>query len=323
MGHTPTAADYIARVREFAFAMRAADRSIKIVLVGAHFPIDFPDRDWNRTVLAELHQYVDYISMHHYIGHDYKDAIIDRWPEIGIDGAHEHLTEYMRLLEDAMGIVREDIRLINHEKSSRKRIGIALDEYGPWYKTRGDADEHVEQYPLADALLMGAYFNIFVRNADVLTLANMAQLVNTLPAMVCETGGTGFYRQATSYVQEMFLPAAGAVAVDAWVDGPRRPGSYYPEVTDLDVSAARGVDGRLHVFAVNRSASPLAVDIQVPGGTVRVEGVSTLTAKGLGAANSFETPTAVTPVPLEPAAKPELAPWSVTALVVTLTSSDR
>lgn len=51
---------------------------------------------------------------------------------------------------------------------------------------------------LADFSLVAAYFSIFLRHADVAPLANMAQLVNTLPAIIVTPGGTRSYRQGAS-----------------------------------------------------------------------------------------------------------------------------
>ncbi|MFD4603827.1 alpha-L-arabinofuranosidase C-terminal domain-containing protein [Streptomyces sp. NPDC058464] len=296
-GYTATAEEYIQRARDFAMAMKAADPTISLVVSGAHFPIDFPQPHWNRDVLAALYEYADYVSMHHYIGHDYKDDIRTRYPSMSTREVHDFLTEHMRLLEDAIGLLREDIKLVNHSRGvAVNRIGIALDEYNAWYKTDGSqGDDLVETYPLSDALLIGAYFNIFLRNADVLRLANMAQLVNTLPAMVVESGGSGAFRQGISYVQELFAASAGLQAIDVWCDSPARPGSYYPNVAHLDVSASYDSAAReIQLFAVNRDpdqAYPL--NLVSPAGALRVRETAVIGGDSLDAANSFAEPSAI------------------------------
>lgn len=319
MGYTATPEEYIRRARDFATAMKAADPDIQLVLSGAHFPVGFPQPHWNREVLSALHEHADFVSMHHYIGHDYADDIRARHAEMGVAAVHDHLTEYMRLLEDAVGIVRQDIRLVNHDKGTpAKPIGIALDEYNPWYKTGDDPDRDdrlTEEYHLADTLLVAAYFGIFLRNADVLTLANMAQLVNTLPAMVCESGGKGFYRQGISYVQELFGASSGHTAIDVWADSPTRKGSYYADVPLLDVSASRDeASGDVLLYAVNRDPGhALPLEVTCPAGPLAPYETATIGGGPLGAANSFAEPQriAIESKPAEATTPLVVAPASV------------
>ncbi|MFE0905919.1 alpha-L-arabinofuranosidase C-terminal domain-containing protein [Streptomyces mutabilis] len=300
MGYTATPEEYVRRARDFATAMKAADPTIRLVLSGAHFPIGFPQPNWNRDVLYPLYEHTDFISMHHYIGHDYADDIRERHAKMGVTAVFEHLTEYMRLLEDAVDVVRQDIRLVNHDKGSPgKPIGIALDEYNPWYKTGDDPqceDGLTEVYHLADSLLVAAYFGIFLRNADVLALANMAQLVNTLPAVVCESGGKGFYRQGISYVQELFAASRGHTAIDVWADSPVRKGSYYPSVPLLDVSASHDeASGEVLLYAVNRDPErPLALEVTCPAGPLAPHEVATVGGGPLDTANTFAEPERIT-----------------------------
>lgn len=289
-GYTDTPEKYISRARDFAHAMKAADPSIELVASGAHFPIDFQHRNWNRNVLDRLHDVTDYVSIHHYIGHDYKDEIVDQWEELGTTEVHYRLTEWMRLLDDALGIMAADIRLINHEKNSRKPIGIALDEYNPWYK--GDGSKDLEVFPLSDGLLVAAYFNMFLRRADTVRLCNMAQLVNTIPAIVVESGGSRSYRQSTSYIQELFLANRGQTAVDAWADSPRRRGRYFEDFPLVDVSASVSADRtRITVNVTNRSDdTELPVELDVVGATAGPWTARRLGGVDLATVNDFDQP---------------------------------
>lgn len=300
LGYTSTSAEYIARARDFALAMKRIDPAIELVVAGEHFPIDSPQRDWNRDVLEQLWEVADYISMHHYIGHDYKDEIVDRWREMGPGKVHRHLTEYMQLLDAAIDQLEQDIVLVGHLKESRKRIGIAIDEYNPWFRTDGINDDLQERFNLSDALLVAAYFNIFLRHADTVTLANMAQLVNTIPAMVVRSGGEGIYRQGTSWVQEMFLPHMAQDSVDAWVDGPVREGRYFPEVAHLDVSATvNSQRDAVTVSIVNRDTEAgHDVTVGALGYSVELASARYLGGVDIDSANDFAHPEVLSPRPL-------------------------
>ncbi len=287
LGYTPTPADYIRRAHDYAIAMKAADPSIKLIFSGAHFPIDFPHDNWNREILDALYPYIDYINIHHYIGHDYKDEIWNTWKTMTPEQIHYHLSDYMQLLEDAIKIIREDIRYISHNKNSFRHIGIAVDEYNPWY--REDIDTFVPMN-LSDSLLVASYFNIFFRNADIIDICNMAQLVNTIPAMAAQTGGTDFFRQGISYVQEMVKVNSGNTAIDIWCDSPQFKGSYYPSAPLLDISASKN-GSTIYINILNRDTDNThSIDLNIADAQIEKISAKRLYHKNISAANTFETP---------------------------------
>ncbi len=287
LGHTPTPADYIRRARDYAMAMKAADPSIKLIFSGAHFPIDFPHDNWNREILDALYEYIDYINIHHYIGHDYKDGIWDKHQNMTAEEIHYYLSDYMQLLEDALKIMREDIRLISHKKNNFKKIGIAVDEYNPWYR---EEENIFVPMNLSDSLLVASYFNIFFRNADVVQICNMAQLVNTIPAMAAEPGGRGFFRQGISYVQELMKTNSSNTAVDVWCNSPEFKGSYYPSAPILDVSASKS-GNIIYLNVVNRDThNTQPIQICVTEKVVKRIKAKRLMHKNIEAVNSFANP---------------------------------
>ncbi|MFA5205015.1 MAG: alpha-L-arabinofuranosidase C-terminal domain-containing protein [Lentisphaeria bacterium] len=325
-GYAPTPEDYIRRAREFARVMKHADPAIRLVLAGSHFPLNHQFMNWNRDVLDQLFNYVDYISMHHYIGLMGRSGCGGKqWETLGALKVHHKLTEYMAEVEDACRVVREDIRLIKHRhKNLNKQIGLALDEYNPWYRTwEGDpAVGLCEQYSLADSLLVAAYFNIFVRNADVLTLANMAQLVNVLPALVCQPGSDRFYRQGISYVQELFLANRGLVAVDAWCQAPTFAGEFYPQVPYLDVSASVMADRTQVILnVINRHPEQaLTLAIQVTGCEITAISGQMLGGGALEQTNDFAAPErlSIQPIPNVHRQQPVVPPASTTVFRLTV-----
>lgn len=297
-GYAESPDDYIRRAREYARVMRNADPSIKLVLAGSHFPLYHTQTAWNLKVLDALYEYVDYLSMHHYIGLMARGTVVDRWQELGAEGVHRHLTEFMLDVEHGYRLLREEIKLVQYQKGDHKPIGVALDEYNPWYRSYTSFDE---RYHLGDALLVAAYFNTMLRNADVATLSNMAQLVNVLPAMVCDSGRAGFFRQSISYVQEMYLANRGGVAIDAWLDSPTVAGTYYPAVPLLDVAATWHADSPYVIInIINRDLDqPYTICPEVLGGQGRLRDGQLLSGKDLTTVNDFAYPTRLAPSPIE------------------------
>lgn len=70
-------------------------------------------------------------------------------------------------------------------KNVSKPIKIAFDEYGVWDETVGTPENGLEQfYNFADALAMASWLNVFVRQADVVDIACIAQSVNVISPLI-------------------------------------------------------------------------------------------------------------------------------------------
>ena len=155
-----------------------------------------------------------------------------------------------------------------------------------------------ERYTFADALAVGTYLNILVRNADSVKMANLAQMVNAIAPIVTTA--------ETATVQPIYYPvllhaqAALDEAVDTHVYGeyldpvwPESPGRWPYIVKDLGpftaVDAAATVTsekGRVAMTLVNRAPDdPQTTEIVLRNlaFTGPVE-ITTVTAGGQGRA---------------------------------------
>ena len=85
-----------------------------------------------------------------------------------------------------------------------KRIGLVLDEWGTWFEaTPGTNPRFLEQQnTMRDALVAAVHFDGFHRHADRLVMANIAQTVNVLQAVLL-TDGEALVRTPTFHVFEM------------------------------------------------------------------------------------------------------------------------
>jgi len=185
MGHK-NAEDYGKFALETAKLMKWIDKDIKLVASGSsNYGGDW--LGWNRTVLDYLCHHVDYISLHNYVGNhnnNYYEFM----------ASTQFAEEAIRLTE---GLIKETMM-----KSRRKDpIYIAFDEYNVWYRARGE-EGNEEIYNLEDALVVATYLNLFVRNADIVKMANMAQLVNVIAPIF--TTAAGIWFQTIFYPLEIF-----------------------------------------------------------------------------------------------------------------------
>ncbi len=87
----------------------------------------------------------------------------------------------------------------------RGRIKLVVDEWGTWYdKLPGTKDGFLQQQnTVRDALVAGVNLNIFNNNADRISMANIAQIVNVLQSVIL-TDGAKMVKTPTYYVFKMY-----------------------------------------------------------------------------------------------------------------------
>ncbi|MDR0908047.1 MAG: hypothetical protein LBM63_05535 [Rikenellaceae bacterium] len=124
-----------------------------------------------------------------------------------------------------------------------------------------------ERYNLEDALVVAGMLNVFVRNADVVKMANMAQLVNVIAPIF--TNEQGLFLQTIYYPLQLFSNEMKGTSLDVKVDSDTYTldGYQTTEVPYLDVSAA--VNGEeLTIMVVNRHKDKaIATDLVCQEGT--------------------------------------------------------
>jgi len=209
MGHL-NAGDYSKKAREAAKLMRLTDPGIKLIAAGSSNYRPFADPDeWNETIIRELRDVVDYIALHIYTGN----------PE---NNYYNFLSTPL-VLEQRTKITKGIIEKHMHkaQRGDRPPIYIAWDEYNVWYRARTDESMQgtralEEHYNLEDALVIAGFLNAFVRNADIVKMANMAQLVNVIAPIF--TSETGMFKQTIYYPLALFANHVYGTSLDLFVD---------------------------------------------------------------------------------------------------------
>lgn len=234
MGHR-NAEDYGKFALEAAKLMKWVDPKIKLVACGSsYFGADWID--WNRTVLSYLKDHADYIALHTYLGNRDNNyyAFLARTKEVE---ARIQVTK---------GLIREAML-----KSRRKEpISIAFDEWNVWYRA-GVQERLEETYNLEDALVVALFLNTFVRNADIVKIANMAQLVNVIAPI--RTEEKGVWLQTIFYPLYLYANHCFGVSLDVFVDCETYDAGTYQGIPYLDVSAAYNEEKKLLILnVVNR-----------------------------------------------------------------------
>lgn len=235
MGHK-NADDYVKFALEAAKAMRWVDNSIKLVGSGSsNYGADWSL--WNRTVINGLRGQIDYISLHTYIG----DRENDLEQFLGQSSLNVE-----RYIQTTAAQIRE------RATPTDRPMYIAYDEWNVWYRAQND--QHLEErYNFEDALAMGMFFNTFFRHADVVKMANLAQMVNVIAPIM--TNSKGLFLQPIYFPIAEYGKQRGNTALSTWVSSPTYQLNRQP-VPYLDVSATYNPRERvIYVNVLNRSKS--------------------------------------------------------------------
>jgi alpha-N-arabinofuranosidase len=245
----------------------------------------------------------------------------DKLPSVGFgeDG-------WFRILRDALKM--EDL-LVEAEEIMAKhdpgnRIGLYVDEWGTWYQPSPGSNPAflVQENTIRDAVVAGATFNIFHDHAERVKMANIAQLVNVLQALIV-TEGEAMVLTPTYHVFDMYQVHHDAtyLPVDLETDYVLHGGETIPAVS---ASASKDSEGRLHLSLVNLDPKlGVAVKASLQGAAVSGVTGSLLTADALDAHNTVAAPNAVRPVPFDGARLSgaelavELPPRSIVVLALT------
>lgn len=206
-----------------------------------------------------------------------------------------------------------------------KRIGMIIDEWGTWYDPEPGTNPGFlyQQNTLRDALVCALHFHIFHRHCQRIHMANIAQTVNVLQAMVL-TEDEKMLLTPTYHVFHMFQVHQEEEALEVeFVSTPyERRGEKIPQVS---VSASRSSD-KMHISFCHlnpHEQNEVSLAIEGVDAETKVTG-RVLTANRMNAHNTFDDPHAVQPAEFQQfAVKPgelsiELPPMSVVMITIDL-----
>jgi alpha-N-arabinofuranosidase len=304
-----TALGYAHEFRRFATMLRHVDPTAELVICGH-------DDAWNAELIPGLGHHialVDHYSIHRYWIKGGPETAFDEEQYYGLldeaDDTENFVLRTAALLRAATGSPgRPDDKLRKGESADpilhgKRQIGIALDEWGVWHPEarewgpRGAEARQPVDYEqantLRDALAAAVALEGFHRQCNVLSLANLAQIVNVLQSVV-NTQGQQLWLTPTYHALRLHAPHIGATALPVSVEGGEGvPGGG----AAVSATASRNGDG-VAITLINRHYNaPASVRIAGAGGPGAAAG-ELLAADGPAAANTAGEPERVKPVAL-------------------------
>ena len=276
---------------ETAKMMKWVDPSIELVACGSSHIYMPTFGEWERTVLRECYDYVDYISLHNYYGNPTDDTPAYLASGVDMD----------RFIKTVASICDE----IKAEKGSDKTVNLSFDEWNIWFHSN-EQDKKIPKwqvappllediYNLEDALVLGDLLITLINNCDRVKIACLAQLVNVIAPIMTETGG-GIWAQTTYYPFMYTSCNARGTALRTECECGTYDASNKKGVPYIDSTAVLSDDGeKLALFAVNRSMNDeCELDISLDG--YELCGHISLEGDDLKKINTKEEPDAVVPV---------------------------
>jgi alpha-N-arabinofuranosidase len=201
-----------------------------------------------------------------------------------------------------------------------KKVALVVDEWGAWLKPLPGTNPNflLQQNSLRDAILASLNLNIFARHADRVRMANIAQMINVLQAMIL-TDKEKMVLTPTYYLYRMYVPFQDATFIPVAFDA----GTYMQDNISLprvDALAARDESGKLWLEITNLDPEePIDIDADISGMVVKTAKGETLTAPAVNSINTFSAPNRVVPKAISAGVKDgklmlTLQPKSVTVI---------
>jgi len=232
------------RVEEFSPQVRSyatflKEDGTKLIAGGA----TGDDYHWTEALMASARGQIDGISLHYYT------LPTGDWAKKGAATGFDEAAWRATFVQTR----RLETMIAGHDAVMDKvdpeaKVGLMVAEWGTWYDaTPGTNAAFLQQEnTLRDALVAATNFHIFHRHADRVRMANIAQMVNVLQAMIL-TDGAKMARTPTYYAFLMYRPFQGAEALPVQATVP----DYGDKLPALDITAARDAAGALQIAIVN------------------------------------------------------------------------
>jgi alpha-N-arabinofuranosidase len=247
--------------------------------------------NWTEVLMSQAAKQMDGLSLHYYT------LPTGNWEKKGSAtqfGEKEWHATLVRTLRMDEYIQKHSAIMDKYDP--QKRVGLMVDEWGTWYdKEPGrDLGALYQQNTLRDAVAAAINLNIFHEHADRVKMANIAQMINVLQAMIL-TDKEKIVLTPTYHVFRMYRVHQGATLIPVDLSAPEyKLGDA--SVPSLSATASRDSEGRLHLSIVNLDPNRAAEIVATIAGK-NVTGGEVLTAPVMNAMNTFDHPNTVKPAP--------------------------
>ncbi len=286
-GGNMTVEYYVNLYRQFATFMTSYSNSEKLFRIAVGPGTE--DYHWTEVLMRDIpRNLLDGISIHHY-------SVIN-WRNKG-SATQFSEQEYYTTVREAL---RAD-KIISRHKAvmdkydPQKKVALIVDEWGTWYNAEPGTNGAFlyQQNTMRDAVVAGLSLNIFNTHSDRVKMANLAQMVNVLQAVIL-TSNEKIVLTPTYHVFEMYKVHHNALHLPVT----KQVNRHFAGADTLDViSASASRKGNtIYVSLVNIHINqPQQVTIAIEGSTFKSVAGRVLKSKNPHDHNTFNEPDKVKP----------------------------
>lgn len=244
------------------------------------------DLKWTEVLMKNVPlRMMDGISLHYY-------TVPNTWSKKGSATVFDE-KDYFTTLKKA---ARMDDLISQHSTimdkyDKDKRIGLIVDEWGTWYDVEPGTNPGFlyQQNSIRDALSAGMTLNIFNNHADRVKMANIAQTVNVLQAVIL-TDKTRMVLTPTYHVFDLYQPHMEAQLLPYHLESPdyQLEDDAQPSVS---ASCSKAKGGTINITVVNINPSnSIQLECHIVGSEAKKVTGKIITAKNINDHNTFDDP---------------------------------
>ncbi|WP_348798101.1 alpha-N-arabinofuranosidase [Flavobacterium adhaerens] len=288
-GGNMTAEYYAGEYRKYATFMSDWENTGGITRIASGS--NSADYNWTEVLMKNIPlNMLGGIGVHHY-------AVID-WNKkgSGVDYTEE---QYFKTMQSALKMEELVTKhsAIMDKYDPEKKVAMVVDEWGGWYEVEKGTNPGFlyQQNTMRDAVLAGATLNIFNNHADRVRMANLAQAVNVLQAVIL-TDNAKMILTPTYHVMQLYAVHQDAKLLPIDIKSPLYTlnGESLPA---LSVSASKDKNGLVHISLTNvDSKKENTVEIDLNDLGVKSISGQIITSSKLQDYNSFDNPNKIKPI---------------------------
>ncbi len=250
------------------------------------------DYHWTEVMMRDIpHHLMEAVALHYY-------SVID-WKAKGSASGFT-AQQYFATMKVALHLEELVTKhsAIMDKYDPKNEIALVVDEWGGWYDVEPGTNPGFlyQQNTMRDAMIAGVTLTIFNNHCDRVRMANLAQMVNVLQAVIL-TNKEKIIRTPTYHVMEMYNVHQDAEMIPVSINNINYVQGK-DTLTAISASASKDKDGVTHLSLVNIDPDKTnTVSVRFPGITYRQVTGRILSSPKIQDHNSFEEPEKIKPLP--------------------------
>lgn len=248
------------------------------------------DYHWTEVLMRDIPKsLIEGVALHSY-------SVIDwaaKGPAVDFD---EDI--YFRTMKSALfmdELITKHVAIMDKYDPEQK-VDLIVDEWGGWYEVEEGTNPGFlyQQNTMRDAMIAGTTLNIFNNHSKRVKMANLAQTVNVLQAVIL-TDDEKMLLTPTYHVMKMYNVHQDAKLLPLQLNAPDY--SFGEEkLPALSASASQSTDGKVHISLTNIDYKK-NLEVSIPVGDLNVKKFTAqiLSSKNIQDHNTFDMPNKIVP----------------------------